>query len=639
MKNKDSRPAQAAKLRRQAEAKLTERKKKATVTPETKADTQRLVHELEVHQIELEMQNEELVQSRAQVEAGLRQYTDLYDLAPGGYFMLARDGAIHKLNLAGANLLGVERGALIKRRFGVFVSVESRPAFSVFLEKVFESRKKESCETAIMKDGQETRWTHIEATCIEDGQECRAVVSDITERKRAEEALQQSRTLLAEAEKVAHLGSWEWNLVTGEAKWSEEMYRIHGQDPNSFVANSQSFINLIHADDRKIVDTAMEHAIAKGEVTNYEYRIVLANGSVRVMHGEGVVTDSDKDGKPSRMLGTAQDISERKKAEEILRESEERLKILFEYAPDAYCLSTPEGTILDVNKAAFELFGYQKEEVIGKTLMESGVISPEQFEGGTAATAYGPDEPIEMVLNRKDGTKVIVEMKTFPVEIKGQTLLLSIARDITERQQAKERLQQSLNKLGKAMNGTVQAIRLMAESRDRYTAGHQKRVAQLACAIARELGFTPEQIQVISIAGLLHDIGKIALPQEILSKPGKLSDIEFNLVKAHSQAAYDILTTVEFPWPIADIVIQHHERMDGSGYPSGIREDNILLEARILGVSDVVEAMSSHRPYRVAPGLDKALEEISRNSGILYDPSVVEACVGVFTEKAFAFEG
>ncbi len=195
MTSKDNRPKQAAELRRQAEAKLSERQKKAAAPPMAESDTQRLVHQQEVYQIELEMQNEELLQSCAQVEAGLRLYTDLYDFAPVGYLSLARDGAIHKINLAVANLLGVERGALINRRFGLFVSVESLPIFNAFLEKVFESRKKESCEIALLKDGHETRWAQIEGTIslTSDGDvqsECRAVVSDITVRKRVEEKLQ-----------------------------------------------------------------------------------------------------------------------------------------------------------------------------------------------------------------------------------------------------------------------------------------------------------------------------------------------------------------------------------------------------------------------------------------------------------------
>ncbi len=160
----------------------------------------------------------------------------------------------------------------------------------------------------------------------------------------------------------------------------------------------------------------------------------------------------------------------------------------------------------------------------------------------------------------------------------------------------------------------------------------------LACAIAEEMGFAPEQVEVIQVAGLLHDIGKLSLPQELLNKSGKLTDTEFQLIKTHSQTGYDILKSVEFPWPIADIVIQHHERMNGSGYPSGIKEDEILIEARILGVADVVEAMNSYRPYRPPLGIDKALEQISRNSGILYDPRMVDACVRLFTEKRFQFQ-
>jgi PAS domain S-box-containing protein len=185
-----NKPEQGADLRRQAEAKLSDRKKKAVALPAPQSDPKRLIHELEVHQIELEMQNDELAQSRAQMEALLREYTDLYDFAPVGYFTLARDGEVHQVNLAGANLLGAERDALIKRRFGVFVSVESRPVFNAFIEKVFGSNRKEVCEVQLLKEGPAPSWVHIEAL-REDGQReaCRAMVSDITERKRVEEAL------------------------------------------------------------------------------------------------------------------------------------------------------------------------------------------------------------------------------------------------------------------------------------------------------------------------------------------------------------------------------------------------------------------------------------------------------------------
>jgi len=171
--------------------------------------------------------------------------------------------------------------------------------------------------------------------------------------------------------------------------------------------------------------------------------------------------------------------------------------------------------------------------------------------------------------------------------------------------------------------------------RDPYTSGHQHRVASLAKAIAKEINVSSDQAEGVYMASAIHDIGKISLPAEILSKPVKLSDIEVQMIQAHSQVGYDILKGIDFPWPIAQIVLQHHERMDGSGYPHKLAGDEILMEARILGVADVVETMASHRPYRPSIGLDKALEEIAQNKTVLYDPLVVDACVRLFADKGF----
>jgi PAS domain S-box-containing protein len=199
-------------------------------------------------------------------------------------------------------------------------------------------------------------------------------------------------------------------------------------------------------------------------------------------------------------------------------------------------------------------------------------------------------------------------------------------------------LQESLDSLGKALEGTVSALASVAEVRDPYTSGHQQRVTRLAVAIANEMGLPQEQIKGIQVAGTLHDVGKLYIPAEILSKPGRLSEVEFSLVKMHSQAGYDILKTVKFPWPIAPIVLQHHERLDGSGYPQGLKGEDILLEAKILAVADVVEAMASHRPYRPALGIGQALDEISQKSGILYDSKVVDACFRLFYDKEFKLD-
>jgi len=199
------------------------------------------------------------------------------------------------------------------------------------------------------------------------------------------------------------------------------------------------------------------------------------------------------------------------------------------------------------------------------------------------------------------------------------------------------RKKESVDRLRKALGGTVQAIASVVETKDPYTAGHQRRVADLARAMGTELGLSPDQIEGLRMAGIIHDIGKISVPAEILSTPRRLTPIEFSLIKMHSQSGYDILKDVDFPWPIARMVLEHHERMDGSGYPHGLKGDQALLESRILSVADVVEAMASHRPYRAGLGIEAALAEIEANRGILYDLFVVDACLKLFREKGYRF--
>ncbi len=231
--------------------------------------------------------------------------------------------------------------------------------------------------------------------------------------------------------------------------------------------------------------------------------------------------------------------------------------------------------------------------------------------------------------------------------------LENLRQDIARRMLAEEALKESdkkyrvladedlanrkkeVERIRKALRATVQAIAVTAETRDPYTAGHQRRVADLARAIAMEMNLPLDMIDGIHMAAAIHDLGKISVPAEILSKPTKLLDIEFMLIKTHSQCGYDILKDIDFPWPVARTVLEHHERINGSGYPNGLTGDKILMEARILSVADVVESMASHRPYRPALGIDAALNEISKNKGILYDPGVSEACLRLFHEKGY----
>jgi putative nucleotidyltransferase with HDIG domain len=212
-----------------------------------------------------------------------------------------------------------------------------------------------------------------------------------------------------------------------------------------------------------------------------------------------------------------------------------------------------------------------------------------------------------------------------------------LKQDIARRESAEAEVQSTLDRLRSAMGGVVQAMALTVERRDPYTAGHQRRVADLARGVAAEMALSTHQIDGIRMAGLIHDLGKICVPAEILSKPGQLTELEHTLIQDHPQVGYEILKEIEFPWPVAQIVLQHHERIDGSGYPLGLSGDDIIIEAKTLAVADVVEAMASHRPYRPTLGRDMAIEEISQNRGVLYDADVVDACMKLLQEKDFQF--
>jgi PAS domain S-box-containing protein/putative nucleotidyltransferase with HDIG domain len=477
---------------------------------------------------------------------------------------------------------------------------------------------------------------------------------DITERKKAEEAIleneRRSRLLAGSASDVI----WVTDMNLRVTYVSPSVTTLFGYSVEEAMAGGLEQ-GLTPASLEAATADFAEALAEKGEPNKatelppQEIEVRRKDGSTAWAESRSIFMRGP-DGQPVEIIGVLHDITERKRAEEAMRDSEARYRLLAENLSDVIWTMDTNLKYTYVSSSVTRLRGYTVEEAIAQPLEEN--LTPASVETAMRIMAeedakertgqYDPNRTItmEVELTCKDGSTMWAENKiSYVRDSDGRiTGYVGVSRDITERREATKQLERSFQNLEKAMNGTVQAIALTVESRDRYTAGHQKRVAQLGCAIARKMGFTSEQIQVIRIAGLLHDIGKISLPQEILSKPGKLTDIEFRLIKAHSQTAYDILKTVEFPWPIADIVVQHHERMNGSGYPSGIREDKLLIEARILGVADVVEAMSSHRPYRPPLGIDKALEEISRNSGILYDPSVVDACLWVFNEKGFEFE-
>lgn len=319
----------------------------------------------------------------------------------------------------------------------------------------------------------------------------------------------------------------------------------------------------------------------------------------------------------------------------------ELYKGLVEDAGIAIAIDDQEGKIRYFNRKYAAMFGYAPGEMTEPSLQ--ALVHPDDAETvrkhheARVSGNYAPPR-YEIRGVKKDGSVIFLEVAAVPLRDNDGIVGTQVYFwDVSERRLLENKLNNTLKALRKTTGTMIQVIERMLEIRDPYTVNHQQRVADLARAIAREMGFSVDRIDGLRLAGLIHDIGKIAIPAEILTKPTRLSDVELLLIKAHPRVGYDLIKSIDMPWPVAMTVLQHHERLDGSGYPMGISGNEILPEAKILGVADVIEAMSSHRPYRPALGIPKALEEISLKSGVLYDKDVVEACIKVLQQNSFDF--
>jgi len=322
-----------------------------------------------------------------------------------------------------------------------------------------------------------------------------------------------------------------------------------------------------------------------------------------------------------------ENITERRKAEKDYQS-------IFENVQEGIFRSTPEGKIILANEAMAKMFGYDSPAEIMADITDAALQLYTYPEDRAKMKAIMEEQNVvrnyEIQFHRKDGGAFWASA-TMKAIRNGKDRILyfeGILEDITERKQ-------NIARLRKTLGGAVQAIASLVETRDPYTAGHQRRVADLARAIATEMGLSGDQIDGIRIAGTIHDLGKISVPSEILTIPRKLTALEYSLIKNHPQSGYEILKDIEFPWPIARMIVEHHERINGSGYPNGLPGEDLLIESKILSVADVVEAMATHRPYRPALGIDAALSEITANRGILYDPEVVDACLRLFRDKGY----
>lgn len=448
------------------------------------------------------------------------------------------------------------------------------------------------------------------------------VSRDVTERKEAEEEMQKMASIVKHSIEVVSLTDPEGNMVF----LNETGCRMLGIEPARMTG--KSIMDIIPGELQPMFRTQVMSILNKGG--SWEGDLQYRNqktGKLFDVYTMAYAIKNPASGAPRYFASVSLDITERKVMEENYRS-------IFDNAREGIFRTTPEGRFVLANRAMARILGYDSPEALidGVTDIPGQLyIHPEERSQTLEfLEREGYVKNAEVQWKRKDGATIWVHRTMRAVrDEKGKILYLEgLVTDITDRKK-------SVDQLRKALVDTIQAIASIVESRDPYTAGHQRRVADLAAAIAAEMGLSVELIEGLRMAGVIHDIGKVSVPSDILNMPRKLTDIEFSLIKTHAKSGYEMVKDIEFPWPIARMILEHHERINGSGYPNGLTGDRLLLESRILAVADVVEAMATHRPYRAALSLDVAMDEITKNRGVIYDPDAVDACLRLFREKGY----
>jgi len=497
------------------------------------------------------------------------------------------------------------------------------------------------------RDGKQRAYDlRISTTTGSDGRLTGQVVllTDITERKQAEEALRESndkyRTLVESA------GEGICVIQDGVLKFvNSKLAATAGLSIDEMT--NKPFLDYVHPEDRDLIIERESRRI-QGEVfeISYPFRAIDTLGQTKWLNLNAVLITWE--GKAAT-LNFLMDITESRQMEEALKDSEAKYRLLADNTVDGIWLLDMNLKLMYCSPASEKQSGFTTQEIMEMSLEqyftpESLKVVAEAFvqeiPKAEADPDYNPILTFDLEFYKKDGTAFWAECKFSIIRDKqGKPgSILVQARDITERKQYEEKLVKSYDSLKKSLNDAIDTMVKIVETRDPYTAGHQQRSADLASAIAREMKLDDTRIDQLRMAAIIHDIGKMYVPSDILSKPGKLSDIEFSLIKTHAKAGYDIVKDMDFPCSVAKVVLQHHERLDGSGYPNQLKGEDTLLEAKILAVADVIEAMASHRPYRPALGIARALEEISNNKGKLYDTDVVDTCLELFNSGKFEFK-
>ncbi len=452
------------------------------------------------------------------------------------------------------------------------------------------------------------------------------VAADVTERRRIETALRESEARLLESQRLAGLGHYIFDISTGTWTSSPGLDEVFGIGER-YVRTVESWLDLIHPCEREAMSTYLEHVLGNRLSFDREYRIQrLSDGRERWVRGLGRL-ELGPEGRVERMFGVIQDVTEERES----RRSLEKTTALLEEAERLAHLGSWEWDL----RSGVTRYSEEWRRIYGVTSSQNAVeewlelVHPEDRDKAAAsidrAVREGHWYRAEHRIVRPDSGETR-HVESFGRQVRGDDgtvdRIYGATLDVTDRVEAQRRLRRTLS-------ATVTALSATVEMRDPYTAGHQQRVAELSDAISRVLGWDDERREDVRVAASLHDIGKVVVPAEILTKPGRLSLPEYELVKSHAGAAGEILSGIEWSGPITRIILQHHERLDGSGYPHGLEGDAIIPEARVVAVADVFEAMVSHRPYRPALTPDVAIAELREGAGRLYDGEVVETCLGV----------
>jgi PAS domain S-box-containing protein/putative nucleotidyltransferase with HDIG domain len=569
-----------------------------------------------------------------------QRYRIIVDTADEGIWVFDEEYLSTFVNNRMVNLLGYEYDEIMGRSLSFFLFEEDLPDFQ---EKASRRRQgiAERYERRIRRKDSTILWAHVSATPIMDKEGLFrgsfAMFTDITERKEAEKALLESekkyRSIFENAVEGMFQSTPDGQLITA----NPAMARIFS------YATPEEMINQVHniglqlysneKDRRTFQQLLKEHGIAGGfEAPFYRQDGTVLWGTLNVR----AVKDSDDN--VFYYEGTLEDITPRKEAEEELKKSEEKYRNIFENAVMGIYQVTPSGQYLSANPVLASIHGYSSPEEMIESIADITqlyVDPSRRAELKRIINEQGFVKGFEIIMRRRDGSLHWVSNTSRAVRDEHGTILYyeGTIEDITSRKSAEE----SVKQLKQTLLGTLHALSQSIEIREPGITGHHKRVSNLGSAIARAMGLDDDMAESIRIAGLVHDIGNMSVPSEILSKPGRLSEMEYNFVKLHPRSGYDILKETGLPYPVAEIVLQHHERMNGSGYPQGLKGKEMLLEARILAVADVVEAMMSPRPYRPARSIDAAIDEIRKNKETLYDAQAVDACLMLFKTKKFQF--